>query len=338
LALITAPVDTFHVSPISLGIIQHNRQRKAGRGFSCDRRHDVIRRGSVSEGDTGIGDDLTKEGLNVRLYEVRDYFQQRPEEGMTQADICLSLLRTRLSKLRLNRCFVAPSTITGAGNGVFASRDISQGELITLYPGDAVLIQDSTAEDSSAAPMGVMFGSHVKEGGRSTDRVTSQEARSYEMEINKYTSIVAEPLIGAEDSAYLSHFANDGASLYEFDSTSREIYSKATAARCNAAHMVMEGAHLTTVATIAINKGDEVFVSYGQGYWLSRSHSESDTDEKAGVVFEMDAAVPRGTGADVILGDYNGSVGSAESPWENRKTRRSKKKNAPKDKKRGFGT
>jgi hypothetical protein len=86
----------------------------------------------------------------------------------------------RLPDLRLNRCFVAPSTIAGAGNGVFASRDIAEGELVTLFPGDAVLIQDSTAEDSSTAPVGVMFGSHVKEVDRDTSRVTSHEARSYE--------------------------------------------------------------------------------------------------------------------------------------------------------------
>jgi hypothetical protein len=275
------------------------------------------------------------------MYEARDYYRQRPEEGMTQAAICLALLGTRLPDLRLNRCFVAPSTIAEAGNGLFASRDIAEGELVTLFPGDAVLIQDSTAEDTSAAPVGVMFGSHIKEADRDTSRVTSHEARSYEMEINTYTSIAGDPLIGTGDPAYLGHFANDGATLYEFDSASREIYTNATAARCNAANLVVEGAHMATVATAAIAKGNEVFISYGTGYWLSRSISESNSAENTGGVVQMDAAVPQGVGAGVILGNYLPRVGSPStgSPPEkpNRRARRSnKKKKGPKGNWKGF--
>jgi hypothetical protein len=52
---------------------------------------------------------------------------------------CRSLLANRQPQLFLSRCHVATSAMEGAGKGVFASRDIAAGELITLYPGDAVL-------------------------------------------------------------------------------------------------------------------------------------------------------------------------------------------------------
>ena len=42
----------------------------------------------------------------------------------------------RVPGLRLNRCRTQMSTIHGMG--VFATRDIKKGDLVTLYPGDAV--------------------------------------------------------------------------------------------------------------------------------------------------------------------------------------------------------
>jgi hypothetical protein len=52
-----------------------------------------------------------------------------------------TLLSTRLSSLELNRTRVGPSTIEGAGLGLFATEDIAKGEIITCYPGDALLVE-----------------------------------------------------------------------------------------------------------------------------------------------------------------------------------------------------
>lgn len=52
-----------------------------------------------------------------------------------------TLLSTRLSSLELNRTSIGPSTIEGAGLGLFATEDIAKGELITCYPGDALLVE-----------------------------------------------------------------------------------------------------------------------------------------------------------------------------------------------------
>jgi hypothetical protein len=281
----------------------HLQYNKATSSFSClhqSRSKKVHGSTTIVDDKESQADDLTKQDMLLRLAEVRNYYRENPDEQITQADICLKLLCTRLSKLRLNRCYVATSLIEEAGNGVFAGRDIAEGELITLYPGDAVLLQSPTKNDddaddadadvSSSTPsvVGVMFGNHVVGADRNTSRVATHDARGYEMEINQYTTIVGDPLIGGSNQAYLGHFVNDGASLHEFDTASREHYATATASKCNAAHFVLEGAHMGTVATRDIPKGDEVFVSYGDGYWLSRSDSELT---KGGVLVEIKAAV-----------------------------------------------
>ena len=43
------------------------------------------------------------------------------------------LLSSRFDLPFLNRCNVGPSTIDGAGRGLFASEDIAEGEIITCY-------------------------------------------------------------------------------------------------------------------------------------------------------------------------------------------------------------
>lgn len=50
-----------------------------------------------------------------------------------------TLLSTRLSNLNLNRTRLGLSTIPGAGRGLFATQNIAKGEVITCYPGDALL-------------------------------------------------------------------------------------------------------------------------------------------------------------------------------------------------------
>ena len=158
---------------------------------------------------------------------------------MTQEAICLKLLCTRLPNLHLNRSFVADSTIPDAGYGLFASRDIMEGELITLYPGDAVLsrsVEVGEGDEKSAGPISsIMFGSHIATEYRDINRVLTHEARGYEMEITSYTSIVGDPTtLGFTDKSYIGHFANDGGYLREFDDAGRKAYEKETLERYNA--------------------------------------------------------------------------------------------------------
>jgi hypothetical protein len=226
-------------------------------------------------------DNLTKDELLLRLAETRQYYRDNKLKlGISDEDLCLRLLSTRLPDLQLNRCFVKQSNIPNAGNGLFASRNINDGELITLYPGDAVIIRkEQESEDGDKKKItplitNVMFGDHIKIEDRKIDRVLTYESRGYETELNDYTSIIGDPnidiLLGG-NYAYCAHYANDGAFLDDFSLEKREIYYNDTVEKYNSANFIMEeGSHVGMVATKNILKNQEIFLSYGEGYWLSR--------------------------------------------------------------------
>ena len=261
-------------SLLTVGILVSSIQTRAfaplslsKRSQHCLRVEPYARTGSsclaaVTTTKDDAADDLSKEELASRFAEVRDYYRKTNE--MSQENVCLSMLRTRLSNLRLNRCVVGPSTIPQAGLGLFASRDIAQDELLTLYPGDALLIWNRDVGDFGAGDVGVMFGNHIQGVYRDPSRVSTDEARSYELKIRTGHSIVADPRL-VEDSAYLGHMINDGSALMDNKNSSRTLYSRTTFDRHNAAFFVMEGCHFTTIATKNIAKGEEIFVSYGEG-------------------------------------------------------------------------
>jgi hypothetical protein len=82
-------------------------------------------------------DDLTLYQLARMLADVRKHYRQTSTIG--QDTVRRNLHGTRISMLNLCRCRAAPSTLSGAGQGLFATRDIAAEELITCYPGDVVL-------------------------------------------------------------------------------------------------------------------------------------------------------------------------------------------------------
>jgi hypothetical protein len=109
----------------------------------------------------------------------------------------------------------------------------------------------------------------------------------------------------------------------------------------------MEGAHMVTVATKPIAKGDEIFVSYGPGYWLSRSFSVSDMDEaeKNTIVVEIAAAKSSSTFYNLSSPSNDSSSSSSSTTTTTErpgtsiaKGRKKKKKDAASEgMSRGFG-
>jgi len=279
---------------------------------------------SSLEDTTDLGDDLIKYEFGLRLKEVRDYYRDHAEE-MSQESVCLSLFRTRFPKLRLNRCFVgAESTIDGAGRGLFASRDIAEGELITLYPGDVMLTWETTVGDFKG-DVGVMFGNHVRKDDqqKTADRLTTDNARAYELKIGGRHSVVADPLL-VDDAAYLGHLANDASMLNSRDKAFVDKYVKSSNKGHNAAHLVLEGAHFVTVATKSISKGAEIFVSYGYNYWFSRSHQKKKGSSTS-------------TGADTTATSIEASSISSSTNSDKVMSKGVKRSTKRTDMKKGFG-
>ena len=84
---------------------------------------------------------------------------------------------------------MAASTIAAAGNGVFASRHISAGELITLYPGDGVRIEAGAegvegaegAEGAGPAVASELWAVSGADGSpRGTDAAILERGKGYE--------------------------------------------------------------------------------------------------------------------------------------------------------------
>jgi hypothetical protein len=305
-------------------------------------------------------DNLTKEELALRIREVKEYYRRQPptttikdsisslitadeQQPQQQDPVCLSLLRTRFSDLTLNRCHVGPSTIPNAGQGLFARRDILPGELITLYPGDALLIwketvgqfyiSSTTTSASDEGSVSVMFGNHIPLANREvySRQVITNAARDFEVKIGPVTSIVADPNL-IHDPAYLAHMINDSECLREEDTLeARNDYSQRSAQQHNAAIVPLEDCHYGAVATKRIPTNTEIFISYGEGYWRSRLQQQPQPHStKTGTNKSQDnkARAPQAVGS---------NNGSTRRGANNAASNKSEKKKKPIPATKGFG-
>ena len=219
---------------------------------------------------TGSDDSLTLSAMRAMLEEMLCCYSTAEE---TDA-VTLGLLGTRLDSLAISRVRVGSSGVAGGGLGVFATRTLEEGEIFTLYPGDALLhFADGTTDAAgvlTADEVKVSFGQHV---GAERRRAQTQSidtltvARAYELPATSMMSLLGDPTL-VDDLAYVGHMVNDCAACRA--TSGLGAYAIATATHVNAAHMPLLGCHFASVTTRRVEAGDELFVSYGPGYWLSR--------------------------------------------------------------------
>mmetsp|Transcript_31419 Transcript_31419/g.66117 ORF Transcript_31419/g.66117 Transcript_31419/m.66117 type:complete len:337 (-) Transcript_31419:107-1117(-) len=151
-----------------------------------------------------------------------------------------TLLTTRLNNIRLNRTRIDESGIEGAGRGLFAMEDIAKGEIITCYPGDALLceygqddnlvdIDNNEEEDEEQyhdeefefINQIVIWGEHVTMEERmdedavfdGIEELSISPLTSYSVSLDGVYSVMGLPALD-KDPAYYGHFANDGAGHY----------------------------------------------------------------------------------------------------------------------------
>ena len=197
----------------------------------------------LAQVEAGEPDDLSLDQIVMELEVVFTLFRESvPDLATTDEDLYRKVLSTRLPGLRLARCRIAPSPVHGFG--VFATRDIKAGELVTLYPGDAVLLQSTAIATTlvSGEPC-VLFGGHVPAGRQKVSVVEELSGDGYEVRVSDTVSIIGDPALGP-DAAYAGHFINDGASLTHLGAISsaeefRRAYEEESLARSNAAHVTI---------------------------------------------------------------------------------------------------
>jgi SET domain len=254
---------------------------------------------------------LTSEMLSLRFRDVFAHFrslQQTPsgednEPIMNVPDestIRLNLLRTRHPNLELNKCRIDISTVPDAGYGVYATEQLYKNELITLYPGDA-LIQwkhKDHLDPNTHGGIQIFFGTHIPPAERSTaalDNTTPHPsdatidnnkinsnfmnhiptARNYEVRINDTISVIGDPHRNA-DPAYLGHMINDyctipSTTIRDDEAEAIRQYNIPSIQQSNCQIKIgTDRCHVEIVATRDVALGDELFLSYGTSYWLSR--------------------------------------------------------------------
>jgi len=166
----------------------------------------------------------------------------------TQEIVRETLLSTRLSNLNLNRTRLGLSTLPGAGRGLFATQNIAKGEVITCYPGDALLYAspcldadqeneddgDDNDDDDEDVDWNnddeeedwideiVLWGSHMSVADRwdedtvfdglvgNEGAISTPPLTDYAVAVCDIYSVMGMPSLDT-DPAYYGHFANDSA-------------------------------------------------------------------------------------------------------------------------------
>lgn len=264
---------------------QHHRQLKCSASVSRRRHASLLYAASTTTADPVVADDvpdatdsLTLDELAQRLRQVRaqtrsDYAgaPASPDAIAAQLALCDQLHSTRFRNLALDRTEARPSSVHGTG--LFATRAIATEELLTLYPGDALLAwgdEYGGKPGPDGCPLQALYGPHITDAEQASTEffLIQDSARDFEVVTGKRRSIVGDPA-RKEDPAYLGHLANDAACFSPGGDVG--TYKEESGRGANAAHFSLEGCHFATVATRAIAKDEEILVSYGEGYWETRT-------------------------------------------------------------------
>ena len=145
------------------------------------------------------------------------------------------------------------------GRGVFTTRDVQIGELLTLYPPDGF-------------SMNVGNNSLVRLNCDVSDAEVKVMIRRYSVGLGPEPGETLVFLLGcprlAEDPAYLGHRANDSPHAPGLSKRQQKLAQR----QVNAAIMpIASFAHMALVALQRIPAGTEVLCSYGNKYWEERA-------------------------------------------------------------------
>jgi hypothetical protein len=218
-------------------------------------------------------------------------------------ELCEDPLKSML-KTCAESVFVQPSSIPSAGNGIFATRDLSNGTTVALYPVHAFGIQFHTGR------------CHIMTSGPEDDSYDLQDS-SYTLHLmsnRPILDILAQdlkglPFVDADPTQTITpgwwgHYLNDGSAICPSELTTQALvddansndkvkdsiratidYYDASLEAQNAILVPFGPAPLCAVIiTRDVAAGEELFVTYGHRYWLGPSFQKMgialpDTDE-----------------------------------------------------------
>jgi len=185
---------------------------------------------------------------------------------------------------------VSPSTIPGAGRGLFATKHIQAGTIVSFYPvhgigvdlgGPNVAIAsleeqdqfyfdhpDNNNNEESPNYRQYLLGNRPLNGYYfSSDSLDSSNNDNQKLPLQKLFIDInpQRPL----HPGWMSHCLNDGAVVEEYSKQGVVTYYKVSFQQQNCLQIPFGPAPImATVTTRTVQAGDELFASYGSAYWL----------------------------------------------------------------------
>ncbi|CAD7964057.1 unnamed protein product [Amoebophrya sp. A25] len=141
-----------------------------------------------------------------------------------------------------------PSTIPGAGQGLFATRNFRKDEWICVYFGRRVGFQERMKAATTAATNATTEESHA---------TSSSGAPNTDYRLGGFGLFSVDALQSVAAARYINHGSPDQINA-KFAHKSRTLF------------------HAIAVCTRDVTAGEEFFIDYGSGYWRARSDVAKD--------------------------------------------------------------
>ena len=128
--------------------------------------------------------ELTMEDVGKMFRDVRAHYRRTGD--LDEGQVCRNMMVTRVKDFygRIDRCEVKPSDLHG--EGLFATRDIEEGDLITFFPSDALLVWEGG--DRKHDDVMMFFGAHVPQSERDAKAILSERVGRFELFITEVRS------------------------------------------------------------------------------------------------------------------------------------------------------
>ena len=154
-------------------------------------------------------------------------------------------------------CKVKPSSVHGLG--VFATRDITEGSYVTLYPADDIYFTPTWGQEDRVVTMN---------GGLLPKSVVNSYTLKLTGEYKQFAMLgaVGDPR-KHDNPHYLGHMLNDSVKLSNPEAAA--VYKRISLLRENCVDVHFEGIQYMA-AMRDIKAGEELFFTYGVDYWLNR--------------------------------------------------------------------
>lgn len=180
---------------------------------------------------------------------------------------------------------VKDSSIPGAGKGLFATKNIKAGSIVSFYPAHALGIELGERQ------MWVSSDDYDREYFSQNPPGSSSYLHATDQPIFNRPSILADIVPELKDNPiyldanpnrkvdplWVSQYINDGAIVTSNDQAGVSRYYEQSKRKKNCIHLPFGPSPImATVATRKIKKGEELFTSYGCVYWLGVLYSNKE--------------------------------------------------------------